>query len=105
MSRDYYYPGRDRKPEGEERDANSWGKWLRQSAQMREKALGYLRERRESGRGERARTFDAISGGDEKGGGKVFISRASRNGWRSETSRNFDLFLPKKYRDMTETTG
>ncbi len=53
-------------------DANSWGRWLRQSPSMRDTAMGFLREGgildEESGR----RAFDAIGNGEKQGSGKIF---------------------------------
>lgn len=72
MSRGVSIPGVTGNPKGRERDANSWGKWLHQSASMRDTALGFLREGgildEESG----TRTLDAVRLGAKKEGGKLF---------------------------------
>jgi hypothetical protein len=72
MSKGISLPFLAGKPNGRERDANSWGKWLRQSGPMRETALAFLREGGILDEENGARTFDAISGGSKQGIGKIF---------------------------------
>ena len=53
-------------------DANSWGRWLRQSPSMRDTALAFLREGGILDEKIGARTFDAIGAGTKQGNGKIF---------------------------------
>lgn len=57
---------------GREVDANSWGRWLRQSPSMRGTALAFLREGGILDEGNGGRAFDAIGAGVQQGGGKIF---------------------------------
>jgi len=57
---------------GREVDANSWGRWLRQSPAMRDTALAFLREGGILDEKAGARTFDAIGAGSKRGTGKIF---------------------------------
>jgi len=57
---------------GREVDANSWGRWLRQSPLMRDTALAFLREGGILEEKAGARTFDAIASGVKQGSGKIF---------------------------------
>jgi|GEM_PF-3549545 len=58
--------------QGREVDANSWGRWLRQSPSMRDTALAFLREGGILDEKIGARTFDAIGAGAKQGNGKIF---------------------------------
>jgi hypothetical protein len=58
--------------QGREVDANSWGRWLRQSPSMRDTALAFLREGGIIDEANGARTFDAIGAGTKQGSGKIF---------------------------------
>lgn len=57
---------------GRERDANSWGAWLRQSPRLRETAAGFLREGGILDEKNSAAAFEAIASGTRKGSGKLF---------------------------------
>ena len=57
---------------GKEVDANSWGRWLRQSPSMRDTALAFLREGGILDEKIGARTFEAIGAEEKQGNGKIF---------------------------------
>lgn len=74
------------KTHGRERDANSWGTWLRKSYNLREKATEFLREGGIINEKNIADTFGAISSGTKAATGQV-LHLASIAKWMSMSSK------------------
>jgi len=72
MSKGLCVPFLAGKPDGRERDANSWGKWLRQSRSMRDAARAFLSEGGILDEVNGVRRLDRIPSGATPGIGKIF---------------------------------
>lgn len=72
MSKGCHIPFLTGNTHGRERDANSWGTWLRKSQALRENAAEFIREGGIINEKNIANTFKAIASGTKAGTGQVF---------------------------------
>jgi len=72
VARNVYIPFLSPRVNGMERDANSWGTWLRESADLRNVAGNYLRQAGIANSDKIEIEFDKISKGEKTGTGKLF---------------------------------
>jgi len=82
LSKGWNIPYLTGKTYGRERDANSWGTWLRKSRRLRDMAAEFLREGGIIDEKNCAATFEFIASGTKKASGKLF-HLASIAKWKS----------------------
>jgi hypothetical protein len=72
IARDKRIPWLSGNAQGKPRDANSWFRWLQESAPLREAAAGFLRQGGIIDEENSAQTFERMAAGQAQWGGKLF---------------------------------